>query len=456
MDLPAKHPPHSIEAEQSVLGGLLLDNEAWYDVADRIGEDDFYREDHRQIFRGMADLLSANKPCDFVTLSEHLRDRGNLDPAGGLSYLGTLANDTPSAANVRAYADIVRERSVLRSLIRAGQEIADLGFRPDGREPPELIDLAEQRVFSIRERGDRARGEFQHIRDIVPQIEVKLDQLRRNGNKIVGLETGLSLLDRQISGLSPSDLIIVAGRPGMGKTSFAMNIAEHASIKLGKPVGVFSMEMSAEQLTMRILASHCRLDQTRLRNGNLEDHEWDWLVHGGKDLRDAPLFIDETGALSPLELRARARRMKKRYGLSLLVVDYIQLMQVPGTRDNRTAEISAISRSLKALAKELEIPIIALSQLSREVEKRENKRPVMSDLRESGSIEQDADIVLFIYRDAYYKRKQGDAPGPDDRTSEIIVAKQRNGPTGTIRVAFIGEHTRFENLAQGYEGYGDS
>lgn len=448
-DVAVKHPPHSIEAEQSVLGGLMLRNAAWYDLAGRIAEEDFYREDHRLIFRGIRELLEANKPCDFVTLSEYLRERGALDPAGGLSYLGALANDTPSAANVQAYADIVRERSVLRSLIKTGQEIADMGFRPDGRGPDQLVEYAEQRVFAIREEGDRARQEFRHVGSALDEVETRLQKLRDHPEELTGLPTGLVDLDRRLNGLSAGDLLIVAGRPGMGKTSFAMNIAEHVALTDGQPVGVFSMEMGADQLAMRILASYCRMDQSALRSGKIADHEWDWLAQASRTIRAAPLFIDETPALSPLDLRARARRMKRRHGLSLLVVDYIQLMQVPGTRENRTNEISEISRSLKAIAKELDVPVIALSQLSREVEKRENKRPVMSDLRESGSIEQDADIVLFIYRDAYYRRKEGIAEDEQDNRTEIIIAKHRNGPTGTVHVAFLGASTRFENLAHG-------
>ena len=342
---------------------------------------------------------------------------------------------------------------MLRSLIATGTDIADIGFRPNGRTPSELIDVAEQKVFAIRERGARGRVEYTAIGDLVPRIEAKVEASRNSPGGLAGLSAGLTDLDRRTNGFGNSDLIIIAGRPGMGKTSFAMNIAEHAAIKLKKPAAVFSMEMSAEQLAMRVLASHCRLDQTRLRSGQLEDHEWDWLVQGGVDIREAPLYIDETGALSPLELRARARRLKNRHDIGLIVIDYIQLMQVPSSRDNRTNEISEISRNLKALAKELNVPILALSQLSREVEKRENKRPIMSDLRESGSIEQDADMILFIYRDGYYKRKTGEDLGADDNIAEIIIAKQRNGPTGTVKCAFIGKYTRFENLAQGYDSF---
>jgi replicative DNA helicase len=447
-DIPVKQPPHSIEAEQSVLGGLMLNNNAWLELAGRLSDDDFYREDHRLIFRGVRELLEAGKPCDFVTLSEYLRARGSLDPAGGLSYLGALANDTPSAANVLAYADIVRERAVLRSLIQVGQEIADLGFRPGEQSYGDLMEAAEQRVFAIREKGERGNQEFQHVGQALDNVEQRLQSLRENPDQMNGVPTGLRDLDAHIHGLAAGDLLIVAGRPGMGKTSFAMNIAENVALRHKLPVGVFSMEMGADQLAMRILASYCRMDQSALRSGKIADHEWDWLAQASRDIREAPLYIDETPGLSPLELRARARRMKRRHGLSLLVVDYIQLMQVPGTRENRTTEISQISRNLKAIAKELNVPVIALSQLSREVEKRENKRPIMSDLRESGSIEQDADIIIFIYRDAYYRRKEGDAGAEaQDNRTEIIVAKHRNGPTGTVHAAFLGASTRFENLS---------
>ncbi|MHA7834440.1 MAG: replicative DNA helicase, partial [Algiphilus sp.] len=315
-DIPVKQPPHSIEAEQSVLGGLMLNNNAWLDLAGRLSEDDFYREDHRLIFRGIRELLDVGKPCDFVTLSEYLRGRGSLDPAGGLSYLGSLANDTPSAANVLAYADIVRERAVLRSLIQVGQEIADLGFRPGEQSYADLMETAEQRVFAIREQGERGHQEFQRVGEALDKVEARLEILRERPDELAGVPTGLHDLDRKIHGLSKGDLLILAGRPGMGKTSFAMNIAEHVAIHEKKPVGVFSMEMGADQLAMRILASYCRMDQSALRSGQIEDHQWDWLAQASRDIREAPLFIDETPALSPLELRARARRMKRRHGLS--------------------------------------------------------------------------------------------------------------------------------------------
>ncbi len=443
MNAPApKQPPHSMEAEQSVLGGLLLDNEAWFDIVEKLAEDDFYSHDHKLIYRAIGEVVSQNKPCDFVTLSEHLRHQAKLDEAGGIAYLGMLAADTPSAANVRAYADIVRERSVLRSLIAAGNHIADLGYRPDGREPAELVDSAEQQVFRIRERGARAKSEWYAMPQLMEKIQERVALLRNNPKGLAGLPTGFSAFDRLTTGLHPGDLVIVAGRPSMGKTSFAMNIAEHAALIERKGVAVFSMEMSAEQLGLRVLSSFGRIDQQHLRTGELNDLEMSKMISQAGLIADAPLYIDETGSLAPLELRARARRLKARHDIKLVIVDYLQLMQVPGSKENRTNEISEISRSLKGLAKELSVPVIALSQLNRGVEARDNKRPRMADLRESGSIEQDADVIVFIYRDEVYNRES-----PDQGIAEIIIGKQRNGPIGTVKTAFLGQYTRFDNLA---------
>jgi replicative DNA helicase len=451
MNAPApKQPPYSMEAEQSVLGGLLLDNDAWFDIVEKLGEDDFYSHDHRLIFHAIGEVMAQGKPCDFVTLSEHLRHNNKLDEAGGIAYLGMLAADTPSAANVRAYADIVRERSVLRSLISAGNLIADLGYRSDGREPPELIDAAEQAVFRIRERGARSQSDWHAMPQVMEQVQARVLQLRNNPGGLAGLPTGFVAFDHMTTGLHPGDLVIVAGRPSMGKTSFAMNIAEHASLIERKGVAVFSMEMSAEQLGLRVLSSFGRIDQQRLRTGQLDDLEMSRLISQAGLIAEAPLFIDETGGLAPLELRARARRLKARHDIGLVVVDYLQLMQVPGSKENRTNEISEISRSLKSLAKELNVPVIALSQLNRGVEQRDNKRPRMSDLRESGSIEQDADVIVFIYRDEVYNKES-----PDQGTAEIIIGKQRNGPIGTVKTAFLGQYTRFDNLADpSYADYG--
>lgn len=441
-----KLPPHSIEAEQSVLGGLMLDNRCWHDLADRIRGDDFYRADHRLIYQAISDLCNAAKPCDFVTLSEHLRHQNKLEDAGGISYLGTLANDTPSAANVLAYAEIVRERAVLRSLISTGGDIAEMGFRPEGRPHAELIDLAEQKIFAMRNRASHAKGEWYGMSELMPKVEARIQMLRDNPNGLAGLSTGFNDLDKLTTGLHPGDLVIIAGRPSMGKTSFALNIAEHVATYEKKAVAVFSMEMPAEQLALRVLSSFARIDMGKLRAGELGDRDMDRLVSAGGMISEAPLYIDETGALSPLDLRARARRMKNRHNIELLIVDYLQLMQVPGSGDNRTNEIAEISRGMKALAKELSIPVIALSQLNRGVEQRDNKRPRMADLRESGGIEQDADLIAFIYRDEVYNKES-----PDKGTAEIIIAKQRNGPLGTVKTAFLGQYTRFDNLAQHYE-----
>ncbi|WP_051748031.1 replicative DNA helicase [Nevskia soli] len=440
-----KQPPHSMEAEQSVLGGLLLNNRAWYDLVDQVSEEDFYTQDHRVIFRAIGELMGQGKPCDFVTLSEHLRQQNKLDDAGGVSYLGTLAADTPSAANVKAYAEIVRERSVLRALIATGQDVAELGYQPAGRHSGTLIDVAEQQIFAIRARGSKAASQVKGMPVLMDAIEDRLERLRANPDAFAGTPTGFIELDKMTQGMHEADLIIVGGRPGMGKTSFAMNIAEHVAIERKLPTVVFSMEMSAEQLALRVLSSFGRIDQQALRSGHLEDHDWSRLVSASGLLREAPLFIDETGSLSPQELAGRARRLAAKHPLALIVVDYIQLMQVPNNRENRTNEISEISRSLKALAKELKVPIIALSQLSRTLESRTDKRPIMSDLRESGSIEQDADVVLFVYRDDYHN-KESLAPG----TAEIIIAKQRSGPTGKVKTAFLGKYTRFDNLAPEY------
>lgn len=444
MQNPPKHPPHSIEAEMSVLGGMLLDNNAGQDVLDRLTERDFYLATHQLIFRSIAALIGRNQPCDFITLSEYLRHANQLEEAGGLAYLGSLVNDTPSAANVRSYAEIVRERSVLRSLIAVGQETAEMGFRPEGRTAAQLLESAEEKVFALRNLDSRGKAQYHQMPQLLDRVEKQIEQMRTQGSS-AGLRTGFIKLDEMTGGFRAGDLVILAGRPSMGKTSLAMNIAEHVAIEKKRPVAVFSMEMSAEQLAVRVLASFGRVNQSNLREGKLTDIDWDRMSSAIGLVREAPLYIDETGALSPLELRARARRIAARHGLALIVVDYIQLMQVPGS-ENRTNEISEISRNLKALAKELEIPIIALSQLNRGVEQRDNKRPRMSDLRESGGIEQDADVVAFIYRDEVYNQQT-----PDKGIAEIIIAKQRNGPLGTAKAAFLGQYTRFDNLAPEYE-----
>jgi replicative DNA helicase len=442
MQNPPKHPPHSIDAEMSVLGGMMLDNGAGFEVLDTLREGDFYLHAHQLIFASMRDLLSAHKPCDFLTVTEHLRYINKLEEAGGVAYIGTLANDTPSAANTMAYAEIVRERSVLRQLISTGQGIADIGFRPEGRNASALLEEAEQKVFALRQGDAKGKVQYHSMPPLLDHIAKSLEEAKGKEGGRKGLQTGFRDFDTRTNGLHPGDLVIVAGRPGMGKTSFAMNIAEHVAIESKMPVAVFSMEMAAEQLVFRVISSFGGIDQQNLRNARMDDNEWDRLASAMGLMREAPLFIDETGALSPLELRARARRIAARHGLSLIVVDYIQLMQVPGS-DNRANEVAEISRSLKALGKELGVPVIALSQLNRGVEQRDNKRPRMADLRESGGIEQDADVVVFVYRDDYYNPETS----PDKGQAELIIAKQRSGPTGTVKVLFDGKYTKFRDLA---------
>ncbi|RAP36089.1 replicative DNA helicase [Legionella quinlivanii] len=444
-----KRPPHSAEAEQSIIGGLMLDNQAWDKVSTKLCEEDFYRSEHRILFRSIVELSKREQPFDVVTLLDNLKSRNELDNAGGETYLFELANNTPSVANISAYADIVREKSVQRQLINIAGEIADSAYNPVGREVSELLDLAETRVFAIAEQTG-GNGGPESIKTIITKAIEKIDALYHNGDAITGMATGLSDLDEMTSGLQPSDLIIVAGRPSMGKTTLVMNMAENIAIQGKKNVLVFSMEMPSDSLAMRMMSSLGRIDQHRIRTGKLEEDDWPRVTSAVHLLSEAPLFIDDTAALSPSEMRARARRLAKEHGqLGLIVVDYLQLMKVPGFKaENRTAEISEISRSLKALAKELNVPVIALSQLNRSLEQRQDKRPVMSDLRESGAIEQDADLICFIYRDEVYNEDS-----PDKGTAEIIIAKQRNGPIGKVRVAFLGKYTRFEDLAYtGYQG----
>lgn len=444
-----KTPPHSVEAEQSVLGGLMLDNRAWDQIVDRIRDHDFYRYEHRLIFAAMSRLIEQNKPLDVLTVAETLREKQELDKTGGDVYLFELANNTPSAANIIAYADIVRERSVLRKLIQTAQDIASNAFNPEGRSINELIDAAERQVFAISEQGSQLGGPAA-IREILTKTMDRLDTLASSNNALTGVPSGYNDLDRLTSGLQPSDLIIIAGRPSMGKTTFAMNIAEHVVIKGQLPVLVFSMEMPAEAIAMRLLSSLSRIDQLKLRTGRVPDVEWPRISATVSMLSECPLFVDDTPALSPAELRARARRVAKEQGqLGLIVVDYLQLMQVPGYNENRTAEISQISRSLKALAKELKVPVIALSQLNRGLEQRADKRPIMSDLRESGAIEQDADLIIFIYRDEVYHENS-----PDKGAAEIIIAKHRNGPIDKFRLTFLGQFTRFENFTPQFAGQG--
>ncbi len=439
-----KVPPHSIEAEQSVLGGLMLDNEAWDRVADQVGETDFYRRDHRLIFSAISHLAEESSPFDVITLSEWLDKHGELENVGGFSYLGSLANNTPSAANIKAYAAIVRERSVLRQLINVSNQIADSAFSPEGRKVHELLDEAEKRVFEIADQGARNRKGFIGMKDLLVKAVDRIDYLFQQDNPITGVATGFDDFDEMTSGLQNSDLVIIAGRPAMGKTTFAMNIAENAAIKNQVPVAVFSMEMPGEQLAMRMMSSLGRIDAHKMRTGKMDDDDWPRLTSAVGILSEAPIYIDDTPGLTPTDLRARARRLVREHGLGMIVVDYLQLMQVAGGSENRATEISEISRSLKGLAKELNVPVVALSQLNRSLEQRPNKRPVMSDLRESGAIEQDADIIIFIYRDEVYNEDS-----PDKGTAEVIIGKQRNGPIGTTRLTFLGKYTRFENFTPG-------
>ncbi|WP_199032338.1 replicative DNA helicase [Ralstonia sp. ASV6] len=442
-----KVPPHSIEAEQSVLGGLLLDNAAWDRIADFINEGDFYRYDHRLIFHHIGKLISQAKPADVITVYEQLQVVGKAEEVGGLAYLNALAQNTPSAANIRRYAEIVRDRGVLRQLVTIADEISAGAFNPQGRDVRQLLDEAESKVFAIAEEGARGQKGFLEIQPLLTQVVERIDELyhRDNQSDITGVPTGFVDLDRMTSGMQGGDLIIVAGRPSMGKTAFSLNIGEHVAVEQGLPVAVFSMEMAGTQLAMRMLGSVGRLDQHRLRTGRLLDEDWPRLTHAIQKMNDAQLFIDETPALNPMELRARSRRLARQCGqLGLIVIDYLQLMSGSGSGENRATEISEISRSLKGLAKELNCPVIALSQLNRSLEQRPNKRPVMSDLRESGAIEQDADVILFIYRDQVYN-----PDSPDKGTAEIIIGKQRNGPIGTVRLTFLGEYTKFDNFTGG-------
>jgi replicative DNA helicase len=436
-------PPHSVEAEQAVLGGLLLDTRAWDHVADAVGPEDFYRPDHRLIFEAIAGIAAEGKPIDVVTVSERLERHGQLVDAGGLGYVGTLARDTPTAANVRAYAQIVRERSLLRALISAGSEIAASVFSDEGQSARDLVNQAEQRVFEIAERGARRSDGAQSVRVLLPGLIDKIDKWHSNPDELRGLATGFVDFDNKTGGLRGGDLVIVAGRPSMGKTTLAINMAENVALdrKTKGSVLIFSMEMPAEQLMTRMLSSVGGVPMQDIRSGRISDEDWVRITGATGQLAEARIYIDETPGLTPTELRARSRRVKREHGLNLVVVDYLQLMQVHGTKENRATEISEISRGLKALAKELDVPVIALSQLNRSVEQRENKKPVMSDLRESGAIEQDADMILFIYREEVYDKntaRKGEA--------DIDFAKHRNGETGYFRLTFQGQFTRFQNF----------
>ncbi|MDR1057056.1 MAG: replicative DNA helicase [Coxiellaceae bacterium] len=437
-----KIPPHSIEAEQSVLGGLILDNTSWDKVSGLICEQDFYRPNHRLIFRAIEDLGRRNQPFDVLTLAESLKVISELENAGGEIYLFELAKNTPTVTNISAYAEIVRERSILRQLIEISREIADSAFNPEGRETKEILDCAESKIFKIAEQRARGQGPVD-INTLLTKTTERIDTLYHSNGPITGVSTGFTDLDDMTSGLQQGDFVIVAGRPSMGKTALAMNIVEHTVIKGKKPVLVFSMEMPGESLAMRMISSLGHIDQHKVRTGKLHDEDWPRLTSAVSMLSEVPLYIDDTPSMSPAELRARARRVTRiNKQIGLIVIDYLQLMHIPGFREGRVAEITEISRNLKALAKELDVPVLALSQLNRSLEQRIDKRPQMSDLRESGAIEQDADVIVFIYRDEVYHEDT-----PDKGIAEIIIAKQRNGPIGKVKLTFLGQYTRFENFA---------
>jgi len=442
-----KLPPHSVEAEQSLIGGLLLDNSAWDRIGDLVAVSDFYRDDHRRIFRHIARLIEVGRPADVVTVFESIEKSNEVEQTGGIAYLGEIANNTPSAANIRRYGEIVHERAVLRKLVTVGDEIAASALNPAGRDAKILLDEAESKVFEIAEAGAKTTQGFRDVTGLLGEVVERIQELydRENPSDVTGVPTGFVDLDRLTSGLHGGDMIVIAGRPSMGKTAFALNIAEYVGVEMRLPVAIFSLEMSGPQIAMRMLSSIGRIDQQRIRNGKLTDDEWDKMTGALGKLHDAPIEIDETGAINATDLRARARRLARKYGgkLGLIVIDYLQLMTSTKDNENRATEISEISRSIKALAKELNVPILALSQLSRKVEERNDKRPLMSDLRESGAIEQDADIIMMMYREEYYK------PDTQEKgVAEVIIGKHRNGPTGMVKLTFLGEYTKFVSFAQ--------
>ena len=447
-----KVPPHSIEAEQSILGGLLIDNKAIDRIAGQVSASDFYRNDQRIIFTHISKLIDNNDPADIVTVAESLEQNAELTKVGGVAYLGLVAENTPTASNISGYAKIVRERSIMRNLVEVGSDIVESAFSPQGKDAQQLLDESESKIFQIADAGTSEKLGFIDIKELLPKAAQRIDDLYQldDPNGVTGVPSGYSDLDQKTAGLQPGDLIIIAGRPSMGKTSLALNIAEHVGMEVGLPVAIFSMEMGAAQLTMRLLGSVGKLDQHKMRIGQLEDEDWPKLTNALGVLNEAPIFIDEGSALNSYEVRARARRLHRQQGkLGLIVIDYIQLMSSANeqSNENRATEVSEISRSLKALAKELNVPVVALSQLNRSVESRPDKRPMMSDLRESGAIEQDADVIMFIYRDEVYNPETA-----EKGVAEILLSKQRNGPTGTVKLTFLGQYTRFENYANpGYD-----
>ena len=437
-----KLPPQALEAEQSLLGGLLLDNRRWDEVSDEVGRVDFYNQSHRLIFDAVRALHGKNEPADVITVSEWLEQNGNLEEAGGLAYVGNLASNTPSTANILNYARIVRERSILRSLISAANEISDTAYTPEGKTPREVLDHAEKLVFDISEHDGRRRQGFTAIQELLTRSVDRIEELYESKETVTGMPTGFTDLDDMTAGLQRGDLVVVAGRPSMGKTAFAMNVAEFVALEKELPVAVFSMEMPGEQLAMRLLSSIGRINSNKVRTGRLGDDDWPRLTSAAGLLDKAPIFVDDTAGLNPLDLSSRARRLSREHNdLGLVVVDYLQLMQSMENNENRATEISNITRALKMLAKELNVPVMVLSQLNRSLEQRPNKRPIMSDLRESGAIEQDADVIFFVYRDEVYN-EESEQKG----RAEIIIGKQRNGPIGMVPLTFLGEFTRFENF----------
>ncbi|GAB3333031.1 MULTISPECIES: replicative DNA helicase [Marilutibacter] len=441
-------PPQSIEAEQAVLGGLMLAPEAYDRIVDQLSESDFYRRDHQLIFRAINELAQKARPYDAVTLGEWFESMGLGEQVAGGAYLIELASTTPSAANIRAYAEIVRDKAILRQLIDVGTDIVNDGYQPDGRDSSEILDEAERQVLAIAQASNNGKNDFTSVHQALTTAFDELQTRYANGGAITGLPTGYNEFDELTAGLQKTDLIILAARPAMGKTTLALNMAEYAAFRSKLPVAVFSMEMSASQLAMRLISSVGRVNAQRLRTGQLEDEDWSRVTSAIRQLREVKIFIDDEPGLSPTKLAAKARRLKREHGLGLIVIDYLQLMSVPGNNENRATEISEISRSLKGLAKELEVPVIALSQLNRSLETRTDKRPVMADLRESGAIEQDADMIVFIYRDDYYNKENS----PDKGLAEVIIGKQRSGPTGSVKLKFFGEYTRFDNLAHDSAG----
>ena len=446
MAVSPKLPPQALEAEQSLLGGLLLDNTKWDEVMEEVGERDFYNQSHRLIFQAISGLQAAGQPADAVTTSQWLTDQGKLETVGGLTYIGTLANNTPSTANILTYARIIRDQSLLRSLIAGANEISDCAYNPEGRAPRQILDHAEQLIFDISERDGARRRGFVELHELVQSSINRIELLSESKEAITGIPTGFLDIDNLTSGLQQGDLIIIAGRPSMGKTSFALNIAEYVAIEKKLPVAIFSMEMPGEQLAMRMLSSMGGINSNKIRTGRLNDEDWPRLTTAVGQLDKAPVFVDDSAGLNTLDVQSRARKLKREnQQLGLIIIDYLQLMNSPDSNENRATEISGITRALKILAKDLNVPVVALSQLNRSLEQRPNKRPVMSDLRESGAIEQDADVIFFIYRDEVYNEDSS-----EKGVAELIIGKQRNGPVGTTKLTFRGEFTRFDNFADPY------